>query len=369
MPGLRVAVDVTPLLGVRAGVAQCVEHLLAALPEVAPDVEVVPYVLSRRGRSRAADLPAGRGRNRVPAGVALRCWTRIDHPTVDRTLGDVDVVHGTNFVVPPTSRAATVTVHDTFCLLHPEECEPNVRPFDAAVRRAVGRGAWVHVSTRSIEYQVLSRYGAERVARVPFGVPPVGAAGALPPSITGPYLLAISTLEHRKRHAHLVRAFRSLAPGRPDLQLVIAGADGNARDAVDHAVRDLPADVGRRVVLVGRVDESTRAALIREATVLAYPSSDEGFGFPVLEAMAAGVPVVASRVGGIPEVAGGAAVLVAVDDDPRPLVAALRRVIDDGALRARLRRRGRERAELYRWDRHAAGMVDLWRAAAAGAAA
>jgi glycosyltransferase involved in cell wall biosynthesis len=368
VPGLRVAVDVTPLAGVRAGVAQCVEHLLQALPGAAPEIEVVPYVLSRSARQHAADLPFNTRFLKVPAGLALRAWSRTDRPRVDGELDDVDVVHGTNFVVPPTKRPSTVTVHDTFCLLHPDQCEPNVRPFDAIVRRSAARGAWLHVSSRSVEHQVLERYGAERVARVPFGIPPLAASGPLPPDVTAPYVLAISTLDNRKRHEHLVRAFRSVAPWDPDLQLVIAGADGNAKDAVVRAIKALPADVERRVVLLGRVDESTRAALIRTATVLAYPSADEGFGFPVLEAMAVGVPVVATRVGGIPEVSGGAAVLVALDEDPGPLVDGLRRVITDPALRARLRRRGRARAEAFTWEAHARGMADLWqRAAEAGA--
>jgi glycosyltransferase involved in cell wall biosynthesis len=364
MPGLRVAVDVTPLLGVRAGVAQCVEHLLASLPDAAPDVEVVPYVLSRRGRRRAVELFPGARSLPLPAGLAIRLWGRYDRPRVDRSLGAVDVVHGTNFVVPPTRRPASVTVHDTFCLEHPDDCDPNVRPFDDAVRRAVQRGAWLHVSTEAIEHEVRTRYGAERVARIPFGIPPVPTPSALPPRVHVPYVLAISTIEHRKRHAHLVRAFASVATSEPELQLVIAGADGNATDAVAEAIRALPADAARRVVLVGRVDEGTRSALLREATALAYPSADEGFGFPVLEAMAVGVPVVASRVGGIPEVAGDAAVLVPVDDDPAPLAEALRSVIGDGALRARLRREGRTRAEGFSWYDHASGMAALWRSMA-----
>jgi len=362
--GLRVAVDVTPLVGVRAGVRQCVQHLLAALPTAAPDIEVVPYVLSRAARKLAAELPFNTRFLRVPAGVALRMWTRADWPRADGTFDDVDVVHGTNFVVPPTARPSTVTVHDTYCLVHPSACDPNVRPFEKILARSVQRGTWLHVSTRAVKYQMLSLFGAERVVRVPFGVPPIAPTGALPPSVTGPYILSISTLERRKRHEHLVRAFRSVAPWDPDLQLVIAGADGNAKDDVLKAIRALPDDVGRRVVLVGRVDESTRAALVRKATVLAYPSEDEGFGFPVLEAMAVGVPVVATRVGGIPEVAGGAALLVEVDDDPGELVEALRRVVTDGSLRARLRRRGRTRAEEFSWEAHAAGMADLWRRAA-----
>jgi glycosyltransferase involved in cell wall biosynthesis len=364
VPGLRVAVDVTPLLGVRTGVYQCVEHLLDALPDAAPDVEVLPYVLSRTARARADELPGGTRFLSPPAGLAIRLWGFVDVPKVEHELGNPDVVHGTNFVVPPTSIPSTVTVHDTFCLVHPSKCEPAQRPFARAVRRAASRGAWLHVSTSAVEYQLKSLYAAERVERVAFGVPVLGSAGELPEGVTTPYVLAINSLDVRKRHEHLVRAFRSVAPWDPELKLVIAGGDGNAKDAVQRAIKALPPDVSRRVVLTGRVDEPTRAALIRRATVLAYPSADEGFGFPVLEAMAAGVPVVATSVGGLPEVTGGAALLVPVEDDPGALVEALRKVITDGTVRAGLRRSGRERAAEFSWHAHAEGMAALWQKAA-----
>lgn len=367
MPGLRVAIDVTPLLGVRTGVFQCVDHLLKALPEAAPDVQVIPYVLSRRAKSRASDLPFGTRFLKVPAGLAIRSWGFTDRPSVDRTLHDADVVHGTNFVVPPTSRPSTVTVHDTFCLVHPGECPPSVRPFDRALRRAVARGAWLHTSTSVLRYQMLSLYGAERVAIVPFGVPPLGPGGPLPEHVHPPYILSINTLEPRKRQEHLVRAFRSVAAWDENLQLVIAGADGAASEAVAKAIKALPPQLEARVLRLGRVDEETRAALIRRASILAYPSADEGFGFPMLEAMAAGVPVVATHAGGVPEIAGSAALLVPVEDDPGALVDALRRVITDGGLRATLRRQGRARAERFSWPEHAAGMAALWRRAAEAA--
>lgn len=355
----------TPLLGVRSGVFQCVDHLLRALPTAAPDIEVVPYVLSRAARMRADELPPDTRILPVPAGVAIRTWGFIDRPDVAAQFEDVDVVHGTNFVVPPVELPSTVTVHDSYCLQHPGECGPAVRPFARAVRRAVRRGAWLHVSTSAMERDMVEMFHAERIALVPFGVPRLGTEGDLPANVHAPYVLAISTLDNRKRHEHLVRAFRSVAPWDPELSLVIAGADGNAKVAVERAIKALPPDVQARVVLAGRVDEPTRVALIRHATVLAYPSADEGFGFPVLEAMRAGIPVVATRVGGLPEVTGGAALLVPVEDDPGALVDALRRIITDGTLRANLRRRGRSRAEDFSWDAHAKGMAALWREAAA----
>ena len=363
MPGLRVAVDVTPLLGVRAGVSQCVEHLLATLPEAAPHVQVVPYVLSRRARTQASVLPSGTRFLPVPAGLAVRMWGRLDRPSVGDTLGDVDVVHGSNFVVPPTARPSTMTVHDTWCLRHPDLCAPAVRPFDRAVRRAMRRGSWAHVSTEAVAADVRARYGSDRVAVVPFGVPPLGPSGALPDTVGGSFILSLNTQEPRKRQEHLVRAFRAVAASDHDVQLVFAGAEGAATNAIEHAIAALPADAAARVVRLGPVDDATRAALLRHAAVVVYTSADEGFGFPVLEAMSAGAPVVATRVGGIPEVAGDGAVLVDVDDDPGPLADAMRDVLGDGALRSTLCDKGRARAADFSWVRHAAGMAALWQRA------
>lgn len=364
MPGLRVAVDVTPLLGVRAGVTQCVEHLLAALPGVAPDITVVPYVLSGRARRRADELPAGTRFLPVPAGLAIRAWSLADHPGAGRAFADIDVVHGTNFVVPPSKRPSTLTVHDTWCLRYPRACASAVRPFRRAAGRAIERGAWVHVSTVALEQQVRDLYGATRVEVVPFGVPPVAAAGALPDGVAAPYALSISTLEPRKRIDHLVRAFASVAASHADLRLVVAGADGGATGAVTAAIGALPDGIRQRVVRLGAVDDATRATLIRRAAVVAYPSADEGFGYPVLEAMSVGVPVVTTGEGSLREVAGDAALLIPVDDDPAPLADALRLVVTDDELRATLCRRGTRRAADFSWEAHATGMAALWRKAA-----
>jgi glycosyltransferase involved in cell wall biosynthesis len=320
---MRVAVDTTPLLRPLSGVGQAVRGLLDGLRVAAPGVEVVPWELTR------ASAP-------LPPSVLVRLWSRFDRPSADRWLPAANVVHGTNFVVPPVRRPATVTVHDSWCARHPGMCDPTIAAAVATVARAVRRGAWLHVSTQWVADEVRDLWGAERVRVVPFGVPSVPEAGPSP--IDRPYVLAIgSYVDRRKGH-----------------------------DVLAHALRDVP---GVELVQIGPqnwVDDETKAALLRGARALAYPSRDEGFGFPVLEAMSVGVPVVATSVGGIPEVAGDAALLVPCDDADA-LAGALRTVIEDEGTRARLIAAGHERVGAFTWEAHARGMVDLWRDAMAGA--
>ncbi|MBA2439027.1 MAG: glycosyltransferase family 4 protein [Acidimicrobiia bacterium] len=368
---MRIALDATPLREARTGVPQTVFELLDALPA---DVEVIPYVpsgraLLARARRQPDDLPPGTRLLPVPARVFMRAWARSDWPPADRWLGDADVVHGTNFVVPPMRRRpTTVTVHDCWCARHPECCLPERAAFTKLVQRAVDRGAWLHVSTKYMAREVAELYGAtERVAVVPFGVPPVGSPGggdvSLPAAVgDGPFVLALGSVDPRKAYDALVRSFGRATAGGDlgDLRLVVAGPDGPGRPALDAALATLPGDVAARVVVLGWVDDAVRRALLSRATVLAYPSLYEGFGFPVLEAMAAGVPVVATAAGGVPEVAGDAAALVAVGDDDA-LAGALTRVVTDDALRARLVAAGHARAATFTWERTATGMVELWR--------
>jgi glycosyltransferase involved in cell wall biosynthesis len=313
---MRVAVDVTPLLGRVTGVGQSVQGLLGALPAAAPDVEVAEWELTRRARS-------------VPPAALVRLWQRFDRPSGDGWLPDADVVHGTNFVVPPTTRPSTVTVHDCWCQ-RSRSCSGPIAAATASVRRAVRRGAWLHVTTEWGENEVREVYGAERVRVVPFGVPPVPDAGPSP--VDGPYVLALGS-GPRKGIDTLRAAMGSL----PDLQLVVTGEPPTRW-----------------------VSDDTRAALLRGAAVLAYPSTYEGFGFPVLEAMSVGVPAVASAVGGVPEVAGDAAVLVP-PGDVDALAAGIRRALDE---RDALVAAGLGRAATFTWSAHAAGMADLWREAA-----
>ena len=125
------------------------------------------------------------------------------------------------------------------------------------------------------------------------------------------FVLTVGTTEVRKRHPWLV----NLAPQlRDGVHLVIAGAPGDDSTALDAAISALPADTQKRVHCLGTVDRETKSWLVAHATAMAYPSMDEGFGFPILEAQLAGLPLVASDVGSMSEVGGDGLVLIDRDD-------------------------------------------------------
>src|SRR5262249_45017028 len=156
------------------------------------------------------------------------------------------------------------------------------------------------------------------------------------------------------------RAFDAVASRHPELVLVIAGARGWGADEFDAA---LATSAHReRVHTPGYVSVDDRRDLLAGASVLAYPSRYEGFGFPPLEAMAAGVPVVATRAGAVPEVVGGAARLVA-SDDADAFADALHAVLTEDAVRHDLVTRGNGRHDAFSWQAAAAGLVALYEAA------
>jgi glycosyltransferase involved in cell wall biosynthesis len=372
-PDVHIAIDVTPLIGVRTGVGVALASIVDALAGLEDAPVLVPYALSLRARQHRADLPHDTRFVPLPAIFLLRAWERGDRPRIDRWLRPASVLHATNYLAPPSALPTLVTVYDCSFVRFPELCTPQVRAFAPALRRAIARGATVHTSSAFVAAEIDDLFGpglrdAGRVVVVPLGVPPVPAAGTVPPALRArigdaPYVLAIGTLEPRKNLPALVRAFASVAQEDGDVRLVIAGKDAEARADVDAAIAALGPATRARVVLAGPVDDATRGGLLTGATVVAYPSVYEGFGFPVLEAMACGVPVVSTRAGAIPEVAGDAALLVE-PHDVDALAAALARLLTDGARRAELVARGTARVQQFSWATTAARLADVYRSLA-----
>jgi glycosyltransferase involved in cell wall biosynthesis len=380
-----VAFEATALLGARSGVGEFCAGLLGELGRRHAPIRAFAISWRRRSLLRPL-LPEGiaaTGRA-LPARPALWWWARAGWPGIELWVGPVDVVHGANFVVPPTTRAAAVvTVHDLTVLRFPELCDEVVRrTFPPLLARAVERGAWVHTPSEAVRAEVVEWLGVpeERVRAVPHGLRPSrrgrpggqdgsGLDDELPEGWPGslgrhPFVLALSTVEPRKNLPRLVEAVEHLVRGgrQEDLRLVVAGRDGWGSADFEAALRRFPA-AAQRTLRLGWVSPEVREVLLSRASLLAYPSVYEGFGLPPLEAMAVGTPVVASDLPVHREVLGDGALLVPAED-ASALAAALDAVLSDERLRSRLVTSGLAQAARYDWARSAAEMLRLWRDAA-----
>ena len=332
---MRVALDVGSLVGPRTGIG-VFTHALAEALASDPSVDLVGYAATWRGRNELATVvPANTTLARRPmAARPLRAlWRRTDLAPIEWWTGPVDVVHGPNFVVPPARKAAAVvSVHDLTMVHFPEMCTADTLAYPDLIRAALRRGAWVHTDTVAVAFEVTELFGAdpERVRCVPLAPSPIPDADpALGRRLAGAerFILALGTVEPRKDLPGLVAAFDELASSDPTLRLVVAGPDGWGADALTAAIdacshRD-------RVVRLGWVDQAGRAALLRAATVLAYPSRYEGFGLPPLEAMSVGTPVVATDVPAVRETCGQGARYVPAGDT-EALAEALAAVVNGG---------------------------------------
>jgi glycosyltransferase involved in cell wall biosynthesis len=366
---LRVGFEATPLLGRPTGVGAFCAGALAGLAANG-SVELSAFAVSWRRRHRLAALvPSGvSSRHRaMPARPLHASWSRGPWPPVEWFIGHQDVVHGTNFVVPPTGTAArVVTVHDLTVVLYPELCDPPTLLFPQLIRKAVAEGAWVHTPSRFVADQVTEAFAVppERVRAVHHGIPlaPVGPQPTTPavglPGGCNRYILAVGTVEPRKDYPLLVAAFNEVASAHDDVALVVVGQDGWGAERFTAAVDASP--FGRRIVRAGYLDDVGLDAVLRNAALLAYPSRYEGFGFPPLQAMAAGVPVVTTTAGALPEVVGTGALLVEPGDRDG-LAGALAQVLEGGTDIDGLVHRGLAQSQLFTWEACADGLVGLYR--------
>lgn len=316
-------------------------------------MEVVPYAVSLRARRRA-----GVARWRVPARTAQLAWKQLSWPPLEKLVGDVDVVHATNFVLPVLrSTPGVVTVHDLSFLR--DDTFPGGERLRQLVPWSIARAQRVLVPTATVGAEVAERFavGEDRIAVTLEGVSPV-FFGATPLSeralarlgIRTPFVVAVGTIEPRKNLPTLLTAWKSVRKALAGWSLVLAGPKGWGPE--------LPETEG--VLPLGWVGDETLPGLLAAATLFCYPSLYEGFGLPPLEAMAAGTPALVARYSVAPEVLEDAAWLF----DPRDadaLADALTILATDETLRRSYALAGRAHATTYTWERTAGMTISAYR--------
>lgn len=367
----RIAIEFTPAVTQGGGVARSVHEMTAALLSAAQH----DYTLFVAGTAPIPpDIAAYQPRVRYAAlgGLMLtRLWHRLRVPLpVEVFAGRTDLYFATDFALPPTlpGTGTAVFIHDLTYQRVPDAAVPELVAYlSAVVPRALSRADVVIVNSEATKSDLVDIYGTppDRIATVQFGVHPhftpsnkprktLEAKYGLPQR---PYILAVGTIQPRKNYTRLIEALAMLHADGTETALVIAGGKGWKETAIYDTVTRLRLET--HVKFLGYVDDSDLPALYTHAAAFAMPSLYEGFGLPVLEAMACGTPVVTSSVSSLPEAAGDAALLV----DPtnaEAIADALRRILTDTDLAKSLRAKGLGHVMPFTWGRTAAQLSDAF---------
>ncbi len=366
---MHFGLDVRPSLSRPTGVGTYVLGLLERLPRLAPEDQFIFFSASLKERYPPGNWP-GNVRlvdRRLPVQALNLAWNRLGWPPLDRLVGaPLDLVHSPHPLLVPARRGRRiVTLHDLFFLKHPDMVQGETRrDYVALVRSHVHRADGVICVSEytAAEARRLLQVPDDKIAVTPHGVDPLFRQEPATADVDARLrrlalprggILYLGSDEKRKNLVTLVMAYLTLARRLtrvPPLVLVGPGsqwAQGGSR-------------IGPQIRATGYLEREDVRALMSSSAMLVLPSLEEGFGLPVVEAMAAGLPVVCSTGSALSEVAGDAALLVE-PRDANGLAHSMERLLDDAGLAARLRQQGAERSRLFEWEKTAAQTLAFYR--------
>lgn len=370
-PTAQIALDYTPAYEQGGGIGRLTREIVAALAALDSPHQ---YRLFVAGAS--APLPPPPAANftwkptRITPDWFARIWHRARLPLpVEAFTGGVDLYHATDFTLPPTllQTRTLLTVHDLSFVRVPETASPRLKAYlDVVVPRSARRADHIIADSQATKDDLIELYGIapEKVTVILSGVDArfrrVENSAAVRANYSignAPYIFAIGTVQPRKNYARLIEALARLRAEGHDLTLVIAGGKGWLDDPIYETLDTL--QLRDQVRFIGFADDGDLPALYSEALCLAFPSLYEGFGLPILEAMACGTPVITSNVSSMPEAAGDAALLID-PYDVNALTDALRRIMEDSTLRDALVQRGYAQAARFSWEAAARQLLAVY---------
>jgi len=372
---MRLGFDLRPFLKEETGVGVYLRHLLENLAKIDAKNEYYLFSASLKDRFPREKLPDFRNFHfkdkKIPVRLLNFFWYGFSWPPVDTFFGTwLDLTHSATPFILPSRGKKVVTVHDLFALDYPRLAEGEARwAFRRGIKKNLVRADGIITFSEYMFRDIRRRFPflpPEKIRVIPHGLDPFFLepvseaeleAFARRKLLPADFLLFVGTLEARKNVARLIRAFQQISLMRPSLHLILIGKRGREEEKIKEMVEVL--GLKEKVHFKGYVDRSELKLFYHLARALVMPSLVEGFGFPVIEAMACGLPVLASRTTALPEV-GGEAALYFEPENVRDIIQAIQAILDNPDLRCHLSQKGRRRARDFSWEKAAARTLDFY---------
>jgi glycosyltransferase involved in cell wall biosynthesis len=371
---IKIGIDYTAAVHQSAGIGRYTREMVQAL---AAEPTFSPHYYLFAAAAREGSLPPLPGENftwrptRLTERWLARLWYRLQLPLpVETWTGSLHLLHAPDFILPPVRRTTRtiVTIHDLSFVREPDSIMPGMSDhLNTWVPRSVAQADCVIAVSEATCRDLVELYQTppEKIRILYHGVTANFKPVTDPARLQAirqkyrlgqkPLVLSIGTIQPRKNYQRLIQAFAQV---KREAALVIAGGAGWKNESIFAEVEKQ--QMADRVYFPGFVEDTDLPALYSTAAVFVYPSLYEGFGLPILEAMACGVPVIASNRSSLPEVTGDAGLLV----DPHDVAAiatAMTRLLEDYPLRQQLSAAGLKRAAQFTWSGMAAQLVDIYR--------
>lgn len=364
---MRIGFDLRPFLKEETGVGVYFKNLLFMLAKIDETNEYFLFSSSLKDRFDPGKIPFFAKKNfvdlRYPVKAINFLWYRLGWPALDIFFKTkLDLTHSPTHLPLPTNGKKIVTVHDLFFLDFPEMTDKDTRKvFSRGIQSSLQQADGIVAVSRYTEQQLLEKFllDKDKIRVIHHGINlkewETGDRASLERTrdsfaLPSDFLLFVGAHEPRKNLPHLLKALRVVHDRYQKIPLILVGRKGLDSDNIQKKIRELA--LGSWVKMVGYVDETELRHIYRLASVFVFPSLMEGFGIPLLEAMACGLPIVTSRSSALPEIAQDAAAYID-PDDPEDIATKIIHVLEDQGLKEKLISAGKNRICDFSWERTA----------------